>query len=353
MGRGLVLSRTVSKGRHNGHPWRVIEDGDRFRGQWLCALDLRRGFAAVCGAWYKSKANAEKGVKRRIEKRPVETIEGRITAENTFTKWRWPDYSTRRKRNPEHRCALPGPLEAGERKELPDSAFGLPRERKYPLFVLEGGKAVPSPSHASNAKARATQQWKAGKLSKTKRDQVHRRAQKVLDKCRATNPDDFAADWPTVKHAPVGLDGRDVAHFGKAIEMEAGGLRIQFVGRPAFYWEPRSKTLIVLQGAKRGRTRNPTDVDAKTADAFETFMGRNVQREHTASMPAMPHGVWRRAPGRAGRFDYWSDKFQGDKERTHPFSSGVRCYRGGGSQPPWIWLLRGGSLRVTRRGIEG
>ena len=47
-------------------------------------------------------------------------------------------------------------LKAKERNKLKKSTFGLPGERKYPM---------PDKSHAANAKARATQMVKKGKLS--------------------------------------------------------------------------------------------------------------------------------------------------------------------------------------------
>lgn len=267
--------------------------------------------------------------------------------------WTWPDYSTRKKRNPDHRCALPGKLDTEERDELPDRAFALPKKRKYPLFSLQGGKLVPDPSHAKNAKARATQQYNAGKLSARQRDAIHRKANKVIAECRRDNPSDFAADWKVLDRAPAGLDGADVAELGRALELEAAGLRMRFTGRPGWYWEPRSRSVIVFQGGRRGNARKADDVDAKTERAFEAFMGRGVESQHSHTMPPIQGGVWRRAPGFAARFDYWSDKFDEDEEYTHGFTSRVRLYRGGGASPPWIWVLRGGRLRVTRRGIEG
>jgi hypothetical protein len=47
-------------------------------------------------------------------------------------------------------------LKAKTRNALPDRAFGLPGSRKYP---------VQDKAHAANAKARATQMVKRGKLS--------------------------------------------------------------------------------------------------------------------------------------------------------------------------------------------
>ena len=60
-----------------------------------------------------------------------------------------------------------------KRDNLKDSTFGLPEEHKYPM---------PDKSHAANAKARATQQVKAGNLTKTEKAKIDRKADKILDK---------------------------------------------------------------------------------------------------------------------------------------------------------------------------
>ena len=64
-----------------------------------------------------------------------------------------------------------GILTAKKRENLREDAFGLPNERKYPM---------PDKSHASNAKARATQQLKAGNLSKSAKAKIDAKANKVL-----------------------------------------------------------------------------------------------------------------------------------------------------------------------------
>lgn len=345
------MSKTVSTDWYRNTPVRIVKDGVRFRAQWVCAIRNKNWI--VCGAWYKAQAGARRGLEKRIDKQYEASGigGGRDVDRGMFRGWRWPAYSTRRKRNPDHRCAVPEPLSAEERDELPNRGFAQPKKRKYPLYQMEGGKMVPSPSHASNAKARATQQYNAGKLSATQRNRIHAAADKVLAKCRADNPDDFARDWKLLKRAPVNLDGRDVGEFGRALDVEAGGLRLTFKPRLPFYWEPRSKSLVIFQGGGRTKNRVPGDVDPATERAFRAFMGRNPDREYQRTMPPVSGGVWRKA--NAERFDYWSDKFGDPENYTHGFTSNVSLYRGGGSKPPWIWVLRGGRLRVTKRGIEG
>ena len=64
-------------------------------------------------------------------------------------------------------------LKSAQRNKLKSSTFGMPKERKYPM---------PDKSHAVNAKARATQQVKKGKLSSGTAKKIKAKANKVLGK---------------------------------------------------------------------------------------------------------------------------------------------------------------------------
>lgn len=64
-------------------------------------------------------------------------------------------------------------LSSKSRNKLKDSTFGLPGERKYPM---------PDKSHAGNAKARASQMVKAGKLSPAAKAKIDAKANKILGK---------------------------------------------------------------------------------------------------------------------------------------------------------------------------
>lgn len=64
-------------------------------------------------------------------------------------------------------------LNAAKRSKLPKSDFGLPGEEKYPM---------PDKSHASNAKARATQMVKKGMLSPASKSKIDAKANRVLGK---------------------------------------------------------------------------------------------------------------------------------------------------------------------------
>lgn len=62
-------------------------------------------------------------------------------------------------------------LNAAKRKKIPKSEFGLPGEKKYP---------VDTRGRAGNAKARASQMVKKGKLSKASEEKIDAKANRVL-----------------------------------------------------------------------------------------------------------------------------------------------------------------------------
>jgi hypothetical protein len=64
-------------------------------------------------------------------------------------------------------------LSSKSRNKLPAKDFAEPEKRAYP---------VEDKAHARNAKARASQQVKAGKMSKTEEGKIDKKADKVLKK---------------------------------------------------------------------------------------------------------------------------------------------------------------------------
>lgn len=66
-----------------------------------------------------------------------------------------------------------GELTTKRRNRLSKSTFGLPGSRKYPM---------PDRSHAANAKARATQMVKKGKLSASSAAKIRAKANRILGK---------------------------------------------------------------------------------------------------------------------------------------------------------------------------
>ena len=64
-------------------------------------------------------------------------------------------------------------LKARSRKRLSKRSFALPGSRRYPIHDR---------AHAGNAKARATQQFRAGKISKSTKNKIHAAANRKLRK---------------------------------------------------------------------------------------------------------------------------------------------------------------------------
>lgn len=64
-------------------------------------------------------------------------------------------------------------LTASKRKKLKKSVFGLPSQKKYPMNDKE---------HAINAKARATQMVKKGKISPSSAEKIKAKANRLLKK---------------------------------------------------------------------------------------------------------------------------------------------------------------------------
>ncbi len=60
-----------------------------------------------------------------------------------------------------------------QRKKLKKSQFGLPGKRKYPM---------PDRKHAANAKGRAKQQRKKGKLSRAAYEKIVAKANRILSR---------------------------------------------------------------------------------------------------------------------------------------------------------------------------
>lgn len=64
-------------------------------------------------------------------------------------------------------------LTAKKRRSLPKSKFALPSKRAYP---------VDTPGRAANAKARATQAYKRGRISASTRAKIVAKANRVLNR---------------------------------------------------------------------------------------------------------------------------------------------------------------------------
>ena len=74
-----------------------------------------------------------------------------------------------------------GDLDADDREKIPTKDFGLPEKARTKDAKKESGNyPMPDKRHARNAKARASQQRKAGRLSKDEQERIDRKADKIL-----------------------------------------------------------------------------------------------------------------------------------------------------------------------------
>jgi hypothetical protein len=64
-------------------------------------------------------------------------------------------------------------LDSEDRAKLPGKAFGEPGKKAYPM---------PDKTHAANAKARASQAVKAGRMSKSEESKIDAKADQVIGK---------------------------------------------------------------------------------------------------------------------------------------------------------------------------
>lgn len=73
-------------------------------------------------------------------------------------------------------------LSPAKRAKLPTKDFGLPEKARTADAKQESGNyPMPDKAHARNAKARAAQQRKSGKLTKAEEQRIDRKADQILD----------------------------------------------------------------------------------------------------------------------------------------------------------------------------
>lgn len=155
----------------------------------------------------------------------------------------------------------------------------------------------------------------------------------------------------SITRSPVGsLASIEAAELGFALEVEIDGHVVKFPkGKHPLLWWPEKKALLIYDGIRRGRKGRDVEHGEATR-AFERWADRDAKHERTDTLP--DRGLWR-GYGAAVRIDYASDKWKRKDEYTHAFGPGVRLYRYGGVKvPPWLWVLKGGKMTVTDRGIE-
>lgn len=159
-----------------------------------------------------------------------------------------------------------------------------------------------------------------------------------------------------LKRAPLPLSALEhTTELGHLLDMyvDTGDVRkFRPKGRPLLQWSKSAKALIIWTGVRTPKKRRGLELDAAQARMYELWTDDTHRADslRTLRTPAIT-GDWERV-GRIISLGYHSDKFGEPENFDHTFTSSVRLYRFGAAGPA-LWVIRGGTLRVTRRGIEG
>ena len=152
------------------------------------------------------------------------------------------------------------------------------------------------------------------------------------------------------------------AELGRALELSVRSaadprqiLRFEWSGkkRPLLFWSPTFSALLIVLGAQQ--VTGPVGRHKAAAAARTRWTGKPPDAALVMELPNLP-GRWRPV-GTALRTDYASDKWNNRgsfTEFTHDHGPNVLVWeRGDPVAGPGVLALRGGTLRVTARGIEG
>lgn len=154
-----------------------------------------------------------------------------------------------------------------------------------------------------------------------------------------------------LKTSPIGsLDEIVFTRLGRVLEIEWAGYVVRWQRRYPLVWYPDRRALVVLEFPRRGARRKVHDdqIPASVRRAFKTWTGHDVAWQRAATIP---DGQWYRL-GRARRVDYVSRREDpSGVEYTH--ETKATLYRYGRTRATYLWVLRGGGLNITTRGIVG
>jgi hypothetical protein len=184
------------------------------------------------------------------------------------------------------------------------------------------------------------------------------RGQVDLDQEEPAAADDIDLPWENpsraLKRPPLpSLDGAELTDLlGQALEVElASGHVLRWArGSNVLAWHPEARACVWFQGARAGR-RKKAAPRGKAAETFGRWTGRRASGETTLCILA--RDAWRRI-GTSTRLDYRSKKWpRRGPEYTHATTTRPTLYRMGGGKPPWVWVLKGGGLQLTKDGLIG
>lgn len=168
-----------------------------------------------------------------------------------------------------------------------------------------------------------------------------------------------AAPYPSKKREPNPkpslADLGDMSEHGRVHELVVGinddeeGVLVWKKAHPFLWWSPRQRAIVFTQGVKNPRPRQgePPRADGAAA-TYERFHGRKATSyREDVPIPA----VSLRELGPAVSLAYRGDRWKG-RVAEHPFGKSVRAYLGE-RRGEKVFVIAGGRLRMTARGIEG
>ena len=169
-------------------------------------------------------------------------------------------------------------------------------------------------------------------------------------KKETTQGDLFAKVNPT--KAPVNLADLQVASFlGNVVSLRwdtANGYREEFKATKPIQllWAPEADCAFFF--ARQTKTRAGADIDDRKArKVVERWTGRAAGKTSTIVVPDLKRGPWKKV-GKGHSIVYRSDRAGPMERHEHDLGPTVSVYVMGS-----LWVIRGGKLRVTSRGLEG
>ena len=166
---------------------------------------------------------------------------------------------------------------------------------------------------------------------------------------------------PKPSRAPASFAGAVGIELGTLLEFEtSAGVVLRSPRGIKLLWFPEQKSLAFFETAvPKGRPSKATwdELEGKSGRKAKATFAKWADREAKKARRIdfkSPKATWERSHEKISRIDYRSDKWGGSAEYTHNMGRNVSMWllaRGMGTYA--FWVFKGGSLRVTARGIEG
>lgn len=121
-------------------------------------------------------------------------------------------------------------------------------------------------------------------------------------------------------------------------------------GKWLFMWSPKYKAVIAIKKPKRTKRKSQVSREGGAAKISERFHARPAENTWEMEIPKVPLTHI----GPAAHIVYRSDKWSETRETTdyiHDFKPGVKLYAGPSASKPEVFLIFGGKLTVTERGL--